>query len=284
MGKRDLFAGALVGAGLVYFLDPERGAERRRRAGARVAEWWEARGAAGSGGFQYGARVGDLAGLEAASLPSGVIRGGLLGPAVLAGLGGALTLYGLTRRGGRATIARALGVGLLSRRAARAREARRKDRRQVVDIQKSIHIAAPVADVFGFWDSYESFPLFLSSVRDVTDLGGGRSRWIVRGPGGNPIEWETVLTERVPGRLIAWRSEPGSMLVNSGAIRFTPDRGGTRVDLRLCYQPPAEGADRAVMALLGTDPRARLNDDLERLKDVLEGAVRREAHGQEPRS
>ena len=37
-------------------------------------------------------------------------------------------------------------------------------------------------------------------------------------------------------------------------------------------------------ALLGSDPRTRLNDDLERLKGVLEASVRREAHGQEPRS
>ena len=64
------------------------------------------------------------------------------------------------------------------------------------------------------------------------------------------------------------------MLENAGAIRFAPDGDGTRVDLRLCYQPPAGGAGRAVAELLGVDPRARLNEDLGRLKAVLEGSGR----------
>ncbi len=33
-------------------------------------------------------------------------------------------------------------------------------------------------------------------------------------------------------------NEPGAMLENAGVIRFTPERGGTRVDLRCCYQAP----------------------------------------------
>ena len=280
MATRDLLAGALLGAGLAYFLDRERGAERRRRAGRHLGAWLGV-SAGDAGGRAYGSREGDLAGLEAANLPSGAGRS-LLGPAAIA-VGGALTLYGLTRSGPRGTVASAVGVGLLSRRAAGS-PAAGAERRRVVDIQKSLHIAAPVADVFGFWDSYESFPLFLASVREVRDLGGGRSRWVVHGPGGVPIEWEAVLTERVPGRLIAWRSEPGSMLVNAGAIRFIPERGGTRVDLRLCYQPPADGAGAAVTALVGTDPRARLNQDLERLRAVLEATTRRQTHGQEPGS
>ena len=263
MATRDMVAGALIGAGLVWFLDADRGAARRAR---------------------YGDRLGDLAGLEAATLraPGGAsTRQAAMGLAVL---GGVLTLFGLTRRGRTATVARTLGAGMLAGGVTRAPAPAGPERRRVVDVQKSVHIAAPVAEVFGFWDSYESFPLFLSSVRDVVDLGGGRSRWVVAGPGGAPIEWHTTLIARQPGRLLAWRSEPGSMLDHAGAIRFTPEQGGTRVDLRLCYQPPAGGADQAVSELLGTDPRVRLNDDLERLRSVLEATVRRDTHGQEPRS
>jgi uncharacterized membrane protein len=80
-----------------------------------------------------------------------------------------------------------------------------------------------------------------------------------------------MVTERIPGDLIAWRSEPGSMLANAGVIRFRAENAGTRVDLRFCYQPPAGGAGQAVTELLGADPRAKVNEDLGRLKALLEG-------------
>jgi uncharacterized membrane protein len=108
----------------------------------------------------------------------------------------------------------------------------------------------------------------------VQDLGSGRSRWTVRGPGGTSIRWYARLTEAVPNTVLAWRSEPGAMLDNAGIIRFRPEGSGTRLDLRLCYRPPAGAAGRAVAALLSVDPRAKLNEDLGRLKALLEATVR----------
>jgi uncharacterized membrane protein len=150
-----------------------------------------------------------------------------------------------------------------------------------VDIQKTLFVAAAPARVYEFWTDYDNFPLFMSSVREVRDLGGGRSHWVVRGPGGLPIEWDAVITEQVPGEALAWRSRPGSMLEHAGAVRFRPEGEGTRVDLRLCYSPPAGGAGQAVAELLGADPRDKLNEDLGRLKSLLEGIRRSETHGRE---
>jgi uncharacterized membrane protein len=142
-------------------------------------------------------------------------------------------------------------------------------------------VAVPPDVAFAFWDSYDNFPLFMSNVREIEDLGDGRSRWRVSGPGGLPITWEAVVIQRIAGELIAWRSVPGSMLENAGVVRFTPDNHGTRIDLRFCYQPPAGGAGHAVAELLGADPRAKLNEDLGRLKMVLESSGRIAPHGQE---
>ena len=185
-----------------------------------------------------------------------------------------LALYGLTRRGTFASLVRTLGTGLLVGSAGRdslvGSVLPRADRRRAVDIQKTLHIDAPLEQVYAFWSNYENFPLFMSHVREVEDLGGGRSRWSVSGPGGVPIEWNAILTQQGFNEVIAWRSEPGSMLENAGIIRFTPAGIGTRVDLRFCYHPPAGGAGQAVAELLGTDPRAKLNEDLGRMKALLE--------------
>jgi uncharacterized membrane protein len=278
MRARGVIAGMALGAGLVYFLDQEQGAERRRRWRARLAkalesgsvnERLESLAVVDTSIWHYGSRMGDIEGLEAANLVRrrADAEGNDL---LLRAAGGALTWFGWSRRGATAAAARAVGAGLLATSKAGG-IARQGDRRRTVDIQKTIHISAPVDQVYAFWSNYENFPLFMSHVRLVEDLGGGRSRWVVSGPGGAPIEWHAMVTERIPGDLIAWRSEPGSMLANAGVIRFRAENGGTRVDLRFCYQPPAGGAGQVVTELLGADPRAKVNEDLGRLKALLEG-------------
>jgi uncharacterized membrane protein len=286
MRKGGLLVGMAIGAGLVYFLDPESGERRRDRARTRIQHRFgdeeTERLAPDMPIGRYGTRRGDILGLESATLPRKPDRRSM--DRVLALTGGALTLYGLARRGLIGLAARTVGAGMLWSEMREGRVSARgpgRERRRTVDIQKTLFVGAPVEQVYSFWTDYENFPLFMSSVREVQDLGGGRSHWVVSGPGGVPIEWDSVLTEQVPAETIAWRSQPGSMLENAGVVRFSPEGEGTRVDLRLCYNPPAGGAGQAVAELLGADPRAKLNEDLGRLKALLEGANRSDRHGQE---
>jgi uncharacterized membrane protein len=234
---------------------------------------------------RYGSRAGDIQGLGAATLTG--LTAEASGPPLAWRVAGVLlTLYGLSRRGSLGSMVRMLGTGMLVGTAREALSGGRPvfDRRRAVDIQKTLYIDAPVDQVYGFWTNYENFPLFMSHVREVEDLGNGRSHWKVSGPGGVPIEWNAVLTQQTPNDVIAWRSEAGSMLENAGIIRFTPVASGTRVDLRFCYHPPAGGAGQAVVELLGSDPRGKLNEDLGRMKALLEATTRSQTHGKESRS
>ncbi|MEO8090570.1 MAG: SRPBCC family protein [Gemmatimonadales bacterium] len=296
MGSKVFIGGIAVGAGMVYLLDPERGPTRRQRLSHRLQPIVdEVRHALEAGQPQtpdfgtqaYGSRIGDLEGLGEATLET-IAGGGRSSEAsgtALKMAGGLLALYGLTRRGKLATILRTLGTGLLLDSARRGRLAvpglAPADRRRAVDVQKTLYIDAPIDQVYAFWSNYENFPLFMSHVREVKDLGGGRSHWSVSGPGGLPIEWSAVLTQQAPEEVIAWRSEAGSMLENAGIIRFAQAGTGTRVNLRFCYHPPAGGAGEAVAQLLGSDPRAKLNEDLGRMKLLLEGTTRSGTHGKE---
>jgi uncharacterized membrane protein len=286
MGAKSFVRGLTLGAGLMYLLDTKRGRARREQLGHRITDLVaHVRGRFEAGNFEiggveighYGGRVGDIAGLGAATL--GLVRPEMSGAtpgntAALRVLGGMLALYGLTRRGSLASLFRTIGTGLLVGSAGRGAlggsVVSAVDRRRAVDIQKTLHIDAPLEQVYAFWSNYENFPLFMSHVREVEDLGEGRSRWKVSGPGGVPIEWNAILTQQGFNEVIAWRSEPGSMLENAGIIRFAPAGIGTRVDLRFCYHPPAGGAGEAVAELLGSDPRAKLNEDLGRMKALLE--------------
>jgi uncharacterized membrane protein len=296
-GTKTFLGGLTLGAGLVYFLDPERGSLRRAQLARSLAPLLDQTrlnlGAEPehirSGVLHYGSRVGDLQGLEAATLRSaGSGAAQETASAVLRLAGAAIALYGLLRRGGLGALFRTIGTGLLVGSAGRGPVAAAGfspvDRRRAVDIQKTLHIEAPLEQVYAFWSNYENFPLFMSHVREVEDLGGGRSHWRVSGPGGVPIEWYARLTQQSPNEVIAWRSEPGSMLENAGVIQFNSSGKGTRVELRFCYHPPAGGAGQAVAELLGSDPRAKLNQDLGRMKALLEATTRSESYGKESRS
>jgi uncharacterized membrane protein len=295
---KTFMSGLAVGAGLVYFLDPERGATRREQMSRRWAPLlgqarrvWDVGGDLPQAGvLRYGSRIGDLQGLAAANLSEGTSghspAESLAGALRVAGT--ALALYGMIRRGAWGTLLRTVGTGMVVSSAGGTSLLGSAlpvvDRRRAVDVQKTLYIEAPVDQVYAFWSNYENFPLFMSHVREVTDLGDGRSHWSVRGPGGVPIEWRATLTQQTPEEVIAWRSEAGSMLENAGIIRFTPTGGGTRVDLRFCYLPPAGGAGQAVAELLGSDPRAKLNEDLGRMKALLEATTRSQSHGKESQS
>jgi len=296
-GTKTFVGGMTVGAGLVYFLDPERGSARREQMSRRLAPllgearrtFTAAGTAAEPGVLRYGARIGDVQGLAAATLS--VRDAGTSSTEAAAAIrmaGAALALYGMIRRGAWGTLLRTVGTGMVvsatGRKGLIGSALPSIDRRRAVDIQKTLYIEASIDQVYAFWSNYENFPLFMSHVREVEDLGQGRSHWIVSGPGGVPIEWNASLTQQTPNEVIAWRSEAGSMLENAGIICFTASGNATRVDLRFCYLPPAGGAGQAVAELLGSDPRAKLNEDLGRMKALLEATTRSQTHGKESRS
>jgi uncharacterized membrane protein len=144
---------------------------------------------------------------------------------------------------------------------------------RAVDIQKTININAPADLVYGFWSNYDNFPLFMHNVKEVCDMNDGKSHWIVAGPAGTSIEWDAVLTDLDINRRIAWRSVPGSTVDHAGEVCFSenPD-GTTRVDVRMSYNPPAGAIGHAVAALFGADPKSEMNQDLLRMKTLIERA------------
>ena len=139
-----------------------------------------------------------------------------------------------------------------------------------IEVQKTIHVAAPVDKVFAFWAEYENFPRFMTKVRDI-GVAGNRSHWVVRGPAGIDVEWTSELVQMEPDSLIEWRSTPDSQVMHEGEVRFEPiGDDGTRVTVRLCYVPPAGALGHAVASLFGADPKSDMDADLMRMKSMIE--------------
>lgn len=197
--------------------------------------------------------------------------------------GGLLALYALSRRSPLAWMLGLAGAALLARGATNQPllgmlRGRGIAMDQTIDFSKAIHIDAAPEDVYDLWTHYENFPHFMSHVVEVRDLGRGRSHWVVRGPGGSEFEWNAVLTEQTRPHRLAWRSEAGAEIPQSGSIEFEPHRGGTRVTVHMSYTPPAGVVGHGLATLLGSDPKSQMDDDLARMKAFIErGAVPRDA-------
>jgi len=139
-----------------------------------------------------------------------------------------------------------------------------------IDVHKTIQISAPRARVFEAWSDYENFPRFMSMVEQVRALDGTRSHWVVKGPLGTLLEWDSTLTDNVAPGLLAWRSDPGAAIEHAGIVHFDDEGGGTRVTVRLSYHPPGGAVGHTVASLLGRDPRQAIDSDLARMKTFVE--------------
>lgn len=188
--------------------------------------------------------------------------------------GGALMGLCLRRRDALGIAAGTLGFGLIMRGATNL-ETRRilgiGGGRRAIDFHKTINIDAPVERVFEFWKNPQNFPHFMTNVREVRDLGNGRSQWTVAGPAGLSVKWNAVLTDLIPNKIIAWKSEPGSAIANAGIVRFDPNNGaGTRVTVRMSYNPPAGAIGHAFAKVFGANPKREMDQDLLRMKTMIE--------------
>jgi uncharacterized membrane protein/osmotically-inducible protein OsmY len=164
------------------------------------------------------------------------------------------------------------GLGLLARAAANLDFKRLfgvRAGRRAVELEKTIKIAAPVDRVYSLWTRYENFPLFMSHIKAVRELGHGRSHWVAQGPLGAPFQWNAVITEMIPNKLISWQSEQGSIVQHAGTVRFDPENGKTRVQIRLSYNPPAGALGHVIATLLGSNPKQEMDEDLVQMQTFV---------------
>jgi uncharacterized membrane protein len=186
--------------------------------------------------------------------------------------GVALTANGLRRGGLLGTLYGLAGASILARnmRTERRHFAYGSDLERGIDIQKTITIEAPPDRVFGLLSNPENFPQVMSHLEQVTKIGEKTYHWRATGPAGTSVEWDSELVDLVPNQLIVWKSKPGSVIDNAGVVRLDSLNGGTRIHIRMSYNPPGGVVGHAVAGLFGSDPKRVLDDDLARFKSLME--------------
>ncbi len=139
-------------------------------------------------------------------------------------------------------------------------------------VEESVIIDRPPQQIYDFWRNFENLPQFMDNIESVTKINEVRSHWVIKAPAGASIEFNSLVTEDIPGRLIAWKSEEGASVPNRGRVEFieTSDGAGTNVRATISYDPPAGAFGRVVAKLFQREPGVQARQDLDRLKALLE--------------
>ena len=132
-------------------------------------------------------------------------------------------------------------------------------------IERYVDIEAPASTAYNAWTRFDLFPTFMEGVEEVRQKDDRHLFWRASFFG-QVEEWDAEITEQIPDKRIAWRSEKGAN--NAGVVTFhrLSDRT-SRVMLQLGYEP--ERLSEKVGDALGILAR-RIEADLQRFKRFVE--------------
>ncbi|MFC7479003.1 SRPBCC family protein [Luedemannella flava] len=141
-----------------------------------------------------------------------------------------------------------------------------------MELTATTTIRKPVPEVYAFWRDLENLPAFMAHLEKVRVTGDRTSHWVASAPFGKNVEWDAEIVDEVPGEKIGWRSTDDADVPNAGTVRFVPAPDGVSTEVRvvLVYDIPGGTVGKAVAKYFGEEPHQQVDDDLRRLKQVLE--------------
>ncbi len=137
---------------------------------------------------------------------------------------------------------------------------------------RTVTINRPREEVYAFYRHFPNLTAVMDNVESISMKGDDTAHWVVKAPAGKTVEWDAVVTEDQPGRLIAWKSAEGADVDNSGRVEFldaAPGRG-TIVRATIAYDPPGGVIGEWIAKFLQKEPNVQVRRDLRRLKQYLE--------------
>lgn len=179
-----------------------------------------------------------------------------------------------------ATLASLLGVTVLDAVTAASLRSEAASGEHAQHVTYATTISRPVGEVYAFWRDFSNLPTFMRHLVSVDVIAETRSRWTATAPAGRTVEWDAEIVEDRPNEMISWRSTGDADVANEGTVRFVaaPANQGTEVRVTMNYTPPFGEIGAVVALLAGEDPKQQLQEDMLRLKSVLElGEVVRSA-------
>ncbi|MBC7806711.1 MAG: DUF2892 domain-containing protein, partial [Akkermansiaceae bacterium] len=143
---------------------------------------------------------------------------------------------------------------------------------QGIKIVKAMTIQKSAAELYAFWRNFENLPRFMKHLESVDVVDDKNSKWTAKAPLGQTVSWNAEILSDEPDQRIVWRSLEPADVPNAGSVRFVtlPAGRGTTVTVSLEYNPPGGMLGAFVAKLFGEEPGTQVQDDLRRLKQLME--------------
>jgi len=142
-----------------------------------------------------------------------------------------------------------------------------------IKVSHAVTVGKPAHELYAFWRDVKNIAQILPHpvtiiVRSLID-----SHWSVSAPSGEyPVEWDALIINDEPDRMIAWRSSDASEIAHAGTVRFEPAPGdeGTKITLTLDYVPPGGKASAMLTKISGEEADYQVAATLRRFKAFIE--------------
>lgn len=142
-----------------------------------------------------------------------------------------------------------------------------------INIRGEFVIDRTPGDVYHYWRNLSNLSGSIKHLLNVEMIDENLSRWKSNVMGNVfAIDWEAEIVKDEPGRLIGWRSAPGTLIHHVGRVEFaeTPDGHGTVLKIVLSYHPPAGGLGLGMAKLLNPYFESLLKKEIKSFKHTIE--------------
>ncbi len=131
--------------------------------------------------------------------------------------------------------------------------------------KETIIVDRPLRTVYNQWTQFEEFPEFMEGVERVEQRDDTHLHWVTQ-IGLVSREFDAVIDEQIPDRIISWRAE--GEVDHAGKVTFeATDADHTEVTVNMAYEP--DSIAEKVADWTGLAER-RVKGDLERFKSFIE--------------
>lgn len=140
-------------------------------------------------------------------------------------------------------------------------------------LSKSITVNRPRDEVYRYWRDFNNMPTFMDFVERVEARDDHHAHWVARVPmTDKTLEWDTYVTEDIPGERLAWLSEVDAPVRNLGWVSFrdAPNGSGTEIQAVIAHEVPGGQLGYALARGVSKISGFKAEQDLRRFKQLME--------------